>query len=157
VTENKALHDRAAELIPELSKWNDGSGIDLESWVTVVGRYDHAIAYATIFWPDFVVHDGCVFRHRPSEETYGKWLASLDGDRSKVESVINHLHITDMFTSEGVDPTPRVLMHVAQLLKDMWSCKLDRDFPGRGFCVEIYEGKPDDLLAYEITFFQSFE
>jgi hypothetical protein len=61
----EGLHARAAELIPELGTWNDGQGIDLESWANAVGRYDFAIAKAAIFWPDFVVYDDCVFRYDP--------------------------------------------------------------------------------------------
>jgi hypothetical protein len=81
-------------------------------------------------------------------------MKSLEGDRTRVERVMNHLHIMDMFTSEDFEPTEPVVTHVAQLLKDMWSCKLVRDFPQRSFHVEIHDGTPDDLLGYEITFFQ---
>jgi len=81
-------------------------------------------------------------------------METAAGDRSRVESVINHLHILDMFDSEGFEPTEQVVVHVARLLRDMSSCKLQRDFPDRKFRVEIYDGSPDDLLAYELTFFQ---
>jgi hypothetical protein len=148
------LHDRAAELIPELHRWNDGRGITLADWANAVGRYDYAIAYASVFWPDFFLHDDCVFRLDPKAENYAEWMSSLKGDRSKVEAMINHLHILDMFTSEGFEPTPQVVVHVASVLKDMWLCKLQRDFPERQFKVEIHDGQPDDLLTYEITFFQ---
>jgi hypothetical protein len=148
------MHAGAAELIPELGAWNDGRGIDLESWANAVGRYDFAIAYATIFWPDSVIHDDCVFRYDPDGKNYEDWMKSLEGDRARVEHVMNHLHIMDMFISEGFEPTDRFVIHVAELLKNMWSCKLARDFPQRSFQIEIYEGTPDDLLGYEITFFQ---
>ena len=98
------LHWRAADLIPELREWNDGKGISLADWANAVGRYDYAIAYAPIFWPDFVLHDDCVFRLNPGAENYATWISSLHGDRSKVEAVINHLHIMDMFASEGLNP-----------------------------------------------------
>jgi hypothetical protein len=55
----------------------------------------------------------------------------------KVEAMINHLHILDMFTSEGFEPTPQVVARISRILKDMWSCKLQRDFPERRFKVEI--------------------
>jgi hypothetical protein len=122
--------------------------------VNAVGSYDHAIAYASIFWPDFFLRDDCVFRLDPTSENYATWMSTLHGDRSKVEAVINHLHILDMFASGDFEPTPQVVLHVARLLKDMWSCKLQRDFPERQFKVEISDGTPDDLLTYEVTFFQ---
>jgi hypothetical protein len=77
------LHDRGAELIPELHEWNDGRGISLADWANTVGRYDHAIAYASIFWPDFMLHDDCVFRIDPKDENYAAWMSELNGDRSK--------------------------------------------------------------------------
>jgi hypothetical protein len=148
------LHDRAAELIPELREWNEGGGISLADWANAVGRYDYAVAYASIFWPDFFLRDDCVFRLDPKGENYAAWMSELEGDRSKVEAMINHLHILDMFTSEGFEPTPQVVVQISRVLQDMWSCKLQRDFPERRFKVEIQDGKADDLLSYEITFFQ---
>jgi hypothetical protein len=103
-TMTEALHDHAADLIPELRQWNDGDGISLTTWANAVGRYDYAIAYVSVFWPDFVVHDDCVFRLDPGSENYAAWLSTLEGDRSRVEAMINHLHIMDMFISEGFDP-----------------------------------------------------
>lgn len=46
-----------ADLIPETREWNEGRGIDLESWIGCVGSFEHAIAYGEIFWPDFAEHD----------------------------------------------------------------------------------------------------
>src|SRR5580693_5207404 len=104
------LHDRAAELIPELREWNEGGGISLADWANAVGRYDYAVAYASIFWPDFFLRDDCIFRLDPKGENYASWMSELKGDRSKVEAMINHLHILDMFTSEGFEPTPQVVV-----------------------------------------------
>lgn len=147
------FHGRAADLIPELREWNDGRGISLADWANAVGRYDYVVAYASTFWPDFFVRDDCVFRLDPDKENLAAWMSTLDNDRSQVEAVINHLHILDMFTSKDFKPTLQVVRHIARLLKDMWSCKLQRDFPERQFRVEVSDGTPD-LLTYEVTFFQ---
>lgn len=112
------------------------------------------IAYATLFWPDFVVHDDCVFRHEPGDAHYSSWMEHLKGDKSRVEFVINHVHILDMFANEDFEPSEDVIMHVGKLLQDMWSCKLARDFPERPIQVEFAKGTCDDLLAYEVTFYQ---
>jgi hypothetical protein len=48
------------KLIPELRHWNNGKGIHVLEWLSAIGNYEHAIAYAELFWPDFVEHDGCV-------------------------------------------------------------------------------------------------
>ena len=147
------MHENAGALIPELAKWNDGNGIDLPAWGFAIGRFDHAIAYLQAFWPDFVEHDGCVFRYSPSPTTYSDWMRSLDGDRQRVESVMNHLHILDMFDSRDFEPDENVVRHVAAMLKDMWSAKLSQDFPQKQFQVEVHPGTADDLLSYEVTFF----
>ena len=83
-----------------------------------MGRYDYAIAYASIFWPDFILHDDCVFRLDPgSRKLRSMDVRQLHGDRSKVEAMINHLHIMDMFASEGFEPTPQVVVHIARVLQ----------------------------------------
>jgi len=37
----------------ELGAWNNGAGIDLESWIGCMGSYDLAMSYCTLFWPTF--------------------------------------------------------------------------------------------------------
>lgn len=36
-------------LIPELPKWDEGKGIDVDSWLACVGNFEHAVAYARLF------------------------------------------------------------------------------------------------------------
>jgi len=84
-------------LIPELASWNDGAGIDVDSWISSVGSFDHAIGYGTLFWPEFFVHDNCVFRQTVDGETYKGWMSACGGNKSEVEAVVNHEHIIDLF------------------------------------------------------------
>ena len=49
-------------LIPELPQWNDGAGIDAESWIGCVGNFELATGYSLIFWPGFVRFEGYVLR-----------------------------------------------------------------------------------------------
>ena len=124
------MHEEVERLIPELSKWNGGDGIDLLSWVGCVGRLDHAIAYAAWFWPDFVMYDGCLFlQQMPDPGTYSDWMKACDGDRTRMESVMNHRHLADMFGDETFEPTRAAVEHLGRVLADMWQCKLRRDFP----------------------------
>lgn len=148
------MHDQAARLIPELSAWNGGNGIDLLSWVGCIGRYDHAIGYAALFWPDFTVHDGCIFLGRPDPTNYQDWMTQAKQDRTAVESVMNHRHVVDLFANSEFPPTREVVLHVGRLLTDMWSCKLGREFPDRRIKVSFPEGASDDLLEYVITVYQ---
>ena len=148
------MHEQGQNLIPELSKWNDGHGIGLLSWVRCVGRLDHAVAYAAYFWPDFVIHDDCLFLRPPDVANYNDWMRQCNGDRTSVESVMNHLHLAEMFGDDGFEPTPEVLAHLGRLLADMWTCKLRREFPERRVKVELSGVGSHDLLDYEITVHQ---
>jgi hypothetical protein len=150
-----AMHENADKLIPELSLWNDGTGISLPSWLSCIARYDHAIAYAVIFWPDFVLYDNCIFLNKPDEKTYNDWITQCKGDKASVEAVMNHRHILDIFCNSEVNPTKDIVLHLGRLLKDMWQCKLQRDFPERNMMVEFYDDDSDDLLDYQITFFHA--
>lgn len=148
------MHENVEKLIPELSEWNNGTGINLSSWLGCVGRYDHAIAYAALFWPDFCLHDGCVFLDAPDLGNYDQWMHHSGGNRTSVERVMNHRHIVDVFRNSDFAPTKDIVLHVGWLLKEMWSTKLKRDFPDRPIKVEFYGTDSDDLLACQITVYQ---
>ena len=51
-----------ADMLPELAEWNNGKGIDLESWVGCSGNFRLAIGYAAIFWPRFVLFEDYILR-----------------------------------------------------------------------------------------------
>jgi hypothetical protein len=75
------LHERRFMETPEsmkaeLAAWNNGAGIDIESWVGCEGNFSLAVGYTTIFWPEFVVFDGYILRKGFSE-------ASLRGFESQ--------------------------------------------------------------------------
>ena len=44
----------------ELAAWNNGAGIDLESWIGCEGRFSLAVGYASIFWPAFTLIEGYI-------------------------------------------------------------------------------------------------
>jgi hypothetical protein len=58
------------KLIPELPHWNNGQGISVRNWLRCIGNYEYAIAYAELFWPDFVEHDGCILRDPVDSSNY---------------------------------------------------------------------------------------
>jgi hypothetical protein len=148
------MHGDANKLIPELSAWNGGAGIDVQSWIGCVGRYDYALGYASLFWPDFVMHDGCILLHTPEPQNYLQWMNTCQGNRTKVEAVLNHRHILDLFPNSEFQPSKEVVLHIGRLLKDMWSAKLHRAFPDSPVRVEFHEDCSDNLLECEITVFQ---
>jgi hypothetical protein len=143
------------DLIPETQEWNDGRGIDLDDWIGCVGNYEHAIAYGELFWPDFAEHDGCVFFSGFSEENYRGFMQQTSGNRQAVEAVMNHRHILDLLSNPELKPTQAQVVYLGRLLKEMWTAKLQRDFPCRQFVVSFSEESSEDLMDYEVTFFQN--
>jgi hypothetical protein len=146
------------ELVPETRDWNEGRGIELASWISGVGGFEHAIGYGELFWPDFVEHGGGVFFAESfSEESYGGFMRQTGDNLRAVESVMNHRHILDLFCDRDAPPSRDQIIYVGRLLKEIWGAKLQRDFPDRRFAVSFPEEPSDDLLSYEITFFQDPE
>jgi len=142
-----------ARLVPELPDWNDGRGIDIHSWLSCIGRYDHAVAYTTLFWPAFTLHDDCVLFADFRLESFDGFMRQTGGKRSAVEVVMNHRHILDLFSSQD-GASEEVVVYLGRALRDMWACKLQRDFPDRQFTVSFPEDPVADLIEYEVTFYQ---
>ncbi len=141
-----------AVLIPELSQWNDGQGISPRHWIAGIGTYEHAIGYAQIFWPEFIEHDGCVLFADFSEDSYRGFLRQTHGNRKAVEAVMNHRHIVDLFPN--AEKTREQVLYLGRLIREIWECKLRRDFPDRKIIVSFAEAPDVDLLDCEVTFFQ---
>ena len=148
------MHDKNSLLIPELAGWDDGAGITLRSWISGVGRFDHALGYASIFWPDFVQHEGCILRETPDDANFQEWMRTMAGDITRVEAMMNHLHVLDLFNDSEYQPGRPLLLRLGQILKSMWSCKLAHDFPSVNFAIELdLEG--EEMADFTLTFYQS--
>jgi hypothetical protein len=122
-------------------------------WVRNCGTIDEAVAYAGLFWPDFVTHDGCIFLEF-DETAYREWMNHTGGDRQAVEATMNHRHIRDLVAQQHAEPTREQLVQLGRFLKQMWESKLRRDFPDRVIVVSFPEDGCENLADYEITFFQ---
>lgn len=144
-----------ASLIPELKAWNNGAGINIDSWIGCEGNYEHLVGYGSLFWPEFLEHDDCVFfADRFTRENYDAFLKQTKGDKRAVEVVMNHTHILDIFGNAQPKPNREMVLYVGRLLKDVWQTKLNRDFPKRNIKVSFPEEYEEDLLSYEVSFFQ---
>lgn len=143
-----------ASLLPELAAWNDGEGIEVREWLSCIGSYEHAIGYAALFWPSFVLHDECVLFEGFRVSSYDGFFAQTKGKRRSVEGVMNHRHVLDMFPNSEREPTRAQVVHLGRTLKAMWSAKLRSEHPTRNVVVTFVEEGIEDLLDYQITFFQ---
>ncbi len=143
-----------AKLIPELPTWNNGAGISVEAWVGCSGSVELAIGCSRLFWPDFVEREGCVFFADFSIESYRGFMDPCQGDRRRVEAVMNHVHILEYFTHPYGSATAEQIVYLGRLLKNIWQTKLAHDFPSRQFVVSFPEGPFDNLMDYEVTIWQ---
>jgi len=142
---------RDTDLIPEIADWNDGRGISVESWVSCVGNFELAIGFLRLFWPTFEERDGCLLRAGYSEQCYQEFLKHTNGDRTAIEAVLNHVHITDLFCDPKLNPTEDQVVHIGRLLKKMWTAKLAHEFPSLNVSVDFRETEIECLVDYQVT------
>lgn len=140
----------------ELGAWNDGRGIDLESWVGCEGSFRLAVGYSTIFWPRFVEFEGYILRAGFSVDSLRRFEATCEADRRKIETVLNHLHIADIqyFGCEDLSADKALLL--GNTLREIYEAKLLWQFPDRPCTVSFYvPDDPAELTAYEVSFWQT--
>lgn len=139
----------------ELAAWNEGAGIDLETWVGCVGSFALAVGYSTIFWPEFIEFEGFVLRKGFSEESLRGFIQQSGGNRSAVERAMNHWHLSSLQHSNCEDLSKDKLLKIGNSLKEIHEAKLRWQFPERSTRVEFFV--PDDLHdldEYQISFWQ---
>lgn len=143
-----------SKLVPEIAEWNNGQGVSIDCWLESRGDFKLAIGFSRLFWPAFLEHDGCVFLGDGSLEYYEQWMKKFEGDRSKVEGMMNHRHMLDLFHHDSDSATAEQLDYLGNVLREAWEAKLARDFPVRKFTVTFDRGSADDVLGYIVTFWQ---
>jgi hypothetical protein len=142
-------------MVAELAAWNNGRGIDLESWTACSGDFKSAVGYSTVFWPRFELHGDYIFKARFSAENVQAVEHQCKGDKHSVEWVCNHLHIADIQYQGCEDISEDKIVFLGRVLKEIWEAKLRWQFPDRPCEVEFYE--PEDrtnLIEFQLSFWQ---
>ena len=138
-----------------MKDWNNGKGIDIDSWIQCMANHKILVGCARILWPEFIEREGCIFLGGSlanQDENYDGWVKRAREDRKAAEATANHMHILHLFATER--PTRDLVLYVGRLLKEIWKVKLDRDFPDRRITVFFPEQDDLELEDYELTFFQ---
>jgi hypothetical protein len=148
------------KLIPDLQNWRNrnSANFSISDWTSIEGNIKLAIGYSYLFWPDFIEYDDCVFlKDAFSVENFKEWTKTeYVVHFAQIESVINHIHILDLFTSEKQDEiTYEQIKYLGNKIREIYNIKLKSDFPNRKFEV-LFNGDEqlENLLDYELTFFQ---
>ncbi len=139
----------------ELSAWNNGAGIELESWVNCQGNFSLAVGYATVFWPEFVEFEGYILRKGFSETSLRGFEHQQGNNRKGVEWLMNHLHIADVQYYGCKDASKDKFLLLGNVLKEIYQAKLQWQFPNNPCSVEFHiPDDPQDLMEYQISFWQ---
>jgi hypothetical protein len=140
----------------ELGAWNNGVGIDLESWIGCEGRFALAVGYTTIFWPGFVEFEGYILREGFSEQSLRGFEGQEGCTRKGTEWLMNHLHIADTHHYGCSDISKDKIVLLGNVLKEIYETKLRDMFPERPCAVEFHVPEnEDDLVEYQISFWQT--
>ena len=140
-------------LIPEMKDWNNGKGIDVDSWIQCMANHKILVGCARILWPSFVEHDSCILLGDSVDEAnYQAFLKSAKGNKKTVEATMNRQHVLHLFGTEL--PTRELVLYVGRLMKEIYQVKLRHDFPDRTITVFFPEKDDLELIDYEVTFFQ---
>ena len=139
----------------ELAAWNNGAGIEIESWIGCEGNFSLAVGYVSVFWPEFILFDGYIVRKGFSEASLQGFAHQQGTNRRSVEWLMNHLHIADIQYYGCKDASKDKLLLLGNVLKEIYEARLLWQFPDNPCRVEFYIPEDeDDLMEYQLSFWQ---
>ncbi|MFE8584992.1 hypothetical protein ACFX59_12895 [Sphingomonas sp. NCPPB 2930] len=142
---------KVADLIPELKRWNEGTGISPEDWIYIEGRADHALGFCALFWPDFVQIDDYVLRAPLDVDRLRGW-ESTGHSKQQVETAMNAFLFDYMFPDDvaPVELKSAQLNRLATIMSNMLVAKLKSEFPDRNFCAFVLKGADFGLSFHQV-------
>lgn len=142
-------------MVSELSEWNNGQGISLESWIECMGNFKLAVGYSAIFWPEFVLFEDYILREGFNLESLRGFEKQQNGSKGAVEWVMNHLHIADIHTNDQENATEDKIQYLGNTMKEIYEYKLRSQFPDRPCIVEFQKPEnQNDLVEFQLSFWQ---
>jgi hypothetical protein len=121
------------------------STVSLLDYVGFVCTPDLFFAFAALFWPELVTHDGMRFLASGfSAEVYNQWR-DAGKSRRETQRVINHVHVSTLLQEQVV--SDEVAVEVAHAIAAIWSRTIGPD----GLVAESIGSGLDDAA---VTFFE---
>ena len=150
------------KLIPDLKEWRELNGNDfsIDDWTSMEGNIKLSIGYLSLFWTDFIEYDDCVlFKKHFSIDNFLHWSNAESVEYfAQIESVINHIHIIDLFSDENKRKEISVdqIKYIGNKMCEIYLVKLKSDFPDRQFIIR-FNGDENlgNLSDYQLTFYQT--
>jgi hypothetical protein len=133
-----------------------GPTINLWSFVNFKGSLELGYAFASLLWPELIQVQGGIFiAEQFGPDAFAHWMDHLDGNLTRVEAMMNHLHVNDIFLNSPTDDTlpSSVTKRFADSLAGCWRAAAVAQFPHLPIQVE-YDADIDPAAHdYEMTLF----
>lgn len=109
--------------LTDLARWRDTGArpgtVSLLDYVGFVGTPDLLVAFAELFLPQLIEHDGSKFLAAGFQaSTYDAWKKS-GLSASDVQRVMNHLHVSTLIQNQDVSDTMAV--EIARSIAIIWN------------------------------------
>jgi hypothetical protein len=121
----------------------DTTNFNVLDYVYAVGSPLQALMYSKLFWPEFIEIEDMVFlKDRMENEddrcAVLKVLEQHEGNRRKTERAFNLFEFPpDIFGKKMGETTEEEDRYLAEILVEMWQCRLRMLFPNRSFKVVL--------------------
>jgi len=148
-------NDPLEELVPKTKAWNDGKGIDVRDWVSCEGDFQLAVGYSTVFWPEFFEIGKYVLTGPAPAGLIRDWETRYPNEFGRIEAVLNHFHIATLRRGDDDEASEERVLHIGNVLKQIYIAKLKMNFPDREFEVVFDDTPGKDLMDYDLTFYQT--
>lgn len=150
------------DLITHLQEYFERENTRNFSVLDFVGAFGSpllAIGYSKLFWPQFCAFEDMIFLADSIEDAEAKRRVKKclheSWDKQEIEKSFSLCEIPEYFFNKNLGDTyDEEDEYLAEILTQMWGCKLAKDFPSRTFNVEIVPPEENGgNLA--ITFYQA--
>jgi hypothetical protein len=129
------------EHLKEFYSEQDNRNFNVLDFVGAYGSPLLALAYAKLFWADFVEFKEMIFlSDNLSDDGKEKIEELLNNDYKNqvIEKSFNLIEVpSDIFGKNAGDTYDEEDYQLAKILKQIWTCKLEIDFPTKEFQIEI--------------------
>ena len=124
--------------------WSQPDSMDELAYLNFNIHPEDVLIASNLFLPKFISHEDSIFwEARFDESSYSNWKQQFGSDRGKLERMLNHVHLYDLFDQCQDDVSDDLFLSLAERMKLCWEMKLKLEFPDRKFIVELSSGDED--------------
>jgi hypothetical protein len=152
-----ATYELDRGLLPDYNQLRSQVNWDytLRNYIESRGSTELAVAFAKLFWPDFVEYRGCVITSDGfTEAGFDAWWDRLKGDRVAIEHILNHIHVLDLLPNDRSELDPSVCQFLGAAIVEMWASRVRQLFPNRRFIVRLENAEDGANAGPTVQLFQ---